>query len=62
MCNYNHDIALVDQGGSRPTFGMCLHVYDDILRLSGTTLEKMMKQWLEAYYLFMDIYILTIVC
>ena len=32
---------------------VCLHVYDDILCLSGTTLEKLMKQWLKSYYLFM---------
>ena len=36
---------------------VCLHVYDDILRLSGTALEKLMKQWLKANYLFLNIYI-----
>ena len=36
---------------------VCFRVYDDILRLSGTTLEKLMKQWLKAYYLFLNIYI-----
>ena len=36
---------------------VCLLVYDDILRLSGTALEKLMKQWLKAYYLFLNIYI-----
>ena len=34
---------------------MCLCVDDDILRLSGTTLDKLMKQWLKAYYLFLNI-------
>ena len=34
---------------------VCLHVYDDILHLSGITLEKLMKQWLKAYYLFLNI-------
>ena len=36
---------------------VCLHVYDDILRLSGTAMEKLMKQWLKAYYLFLNMYI-----
>ena len=35
----------------------CLCVDDDILRLSGIALEKLMKQWLKAYYLFLNIYI-----
>ena len=35
---------------------VCLCVYDDILRLSATALEKLMKSWL-AYYLFLNIYI-----
>ena len=35
---------------------VCLRVYDDILRLSGIVLEKLMKQWLKAYYLFMNMY------
>ena len=34
---------------------MCLCVDDDILRLSGPTLDKLMKQWLKAYYLFLNI-------
>ena len=34
----------------------CLCVNDDILRLLGITLEKLMKQWLKAYYLFLNIY------
>ena len=29
---------------------VCLRVYDDILRLSGIALKKLMKQWLKAYY------------
>ena len=36
---------------------VCLRVYDDILCLLSTALEKLMKQWLKAYYLFMNIYI-----
>ena len=36
---------------------VCLCVYDDILRLLGIALEKWMKQWLKAYYLFLNIYI-----
>ena len=36
---------------------VCLHVCDDILHVSGTTLEKLMKPWLKAYYLFWNIYI-----
>ena len=36
---------------------VCLHVYDDVLCLSGTALEKLMKQRLKAYYLFLNIYI-----
>ena len=32
-----------------------LLMYDDTLCLSGTALEKLMKQWLKAYYLFMNI-------
>ena len=36
---------------------VCLCVDDDILCLSGTALEKLMKQWLKAYYLF-----LTLLC
>ena len=34
-----------------------LCVDDDILRLSSTAKEKLMKQWLKAYYLFLNIYI-----
>ena len=34
-----------------------LHVYDAILHLSGTALEKFMKRWLKAYYLVLNIYI-----
>ena len=36
---------------------VCLCVDGDILRLSGNALEKLMKQWLKAYYLFLNIYI-----
>ena len=36
---------------------MNLCVDDDILRLSGIALEKLMKHWLKAYYLFLNIYI-----
>ena len=36
---------------------VCLCVDDDILRLSGTALEKLMKQWLKGYYLFLNTYI-----
>ena len=36
---------------------VCLRVYDDILHLSGIALEKLMKQWLKAYYLFLNMYI-----
>ena len=50
-------IALVDQGGISPPLEECLCVDDDILRLSGTAMEKLMKQWLKAYYLFFNIYI-----
>ena len=35
---------------------VCLSVYDDILRLLGTALKKLMKQWLKSYYLFLNIY------
>ena len=35
---------------------VCLCAYDDILCLSGIALEKLMKQWLKAYYLFLNIY------
>ena len=36
---------------------VCLRVYDDILCLSSTAMEKLMKQWLKDYYLFLNIYI-----
>ena len=36
---------------------VCLCVYDDILCLSDTAMEKLMKQWLKDYYLFLNIYI-----
>ena len=32
-----------------------LCVDDDILRLLGTSLEKLTKRWLKAYYLFLNI-------
>ena len=32
-------------------------MYDDILYLLGTAMEKLMKQWLKADYLFLNIYI-----
>ena len=35
---------------------VCLHVCDDILHLSGISLEKLMKHWIKAYYLFLNIY------
>ena len=35
---------------------VCLRVNDDIQHLLGTALEKLMKQWLNAYYLVMNIY------
>ena len=38
-----------------------LCVDDDMMRLSGIALEKLMKQWLKAYYLFFNIYI-TLLC
>ena len=38
-----------------------LYVDDDMMRLSGIALEKLMKQWLKAYYLFFNIYI-TLLC
>ena len=34
-----------------------LCVDDDILRILGTYMEKLMKQSLKAYYLFLNIYI-----
>ena len=36
---------------------VCLCVDDDILCLSGIALKKLMKLWLKAYYLFLNIYI-----
>ena len=36
---------------------VCFCVDDDMLRLSSTALEKLMKQWLKAYYFFLNIYI-----
>ena len=48
------------------TLGLPLEVFlcvdDDILRLSGIVLEKLMKQWLKAYYLFLNIYIYIYIC
>ena len=41
---------------------VCLLVYDDILGLSCTALEKLMKRWLKAYYLILNINILAVVC
>ena len=35
---------------------VCLRVYDDILGLSGISLEKLMKQWIKDYYLFLNMY------
>ena len=36
---------------------VCLCMDDDILRQSFTDLEKLVIQWLKAYYLFFNIYI-----
>ena len=41
---------------------VCLCVDDDVLLLSGIALKKLMKQWLKAYYLFLNIYIHILNC
>ena len=46
--------SVMEKWGYRISYKKAL---DDILHLSGTTLEKLMKQWLKAYYLFLNIYI-----